>query len=180
MPPTVVAGGGCSREQSSEAERLDRSRPAVQGMDERGVEACVIDRDPPRTRHIRRSDRDDKVQLYITETCKKVPHVPTAKELRDKDRPFAARVPKYDDVPTGKLTLIPGGVVNLSSEETLAKLIAKAADDVIQLLDQAKSRREAALAQQRQQYERQRPSRKKRPESGRCTERQPLCSNIER
>src|SRR5262249_31765021 len=94
-------------------------------LEKRDVEVSVIDGGYNANGTYAIKNRDDKVQLYVTEEYKKVPHVPTAKELREKDEPFASRIPKNDSVPTGKLTLVPGGVVDLSSEETLAVLIAK-------------------------------------------------------
>ncbi len=99
----------------------------------------------------------DKVQLHVEEEHKKVPHSATAEELRyKKEHPYSARIPKFDSVPTGTLVLVPGGVVDLSSEDALAKLIAKATTEIIQLLDKAAEQREIADAQRRRESERQR------------------------
>ena len=98
----------------------------------------------------------DEVQLYVSEENKKVPHLPTVEELRHKTQhPYSSRIPKYDSVPTGTLVLVPGGVVDLSSEEALATLIVKATDDVLQQLDEAARRREAAETQRRRECDRQ-------------------------
>lgn len=100
---------------------------------------------------------EDKVQIHIAETYKKVAHEPTAKELRDKERyPSGSRIHKWDDVPTGKLTLVPGGVVNLSSEEALGRVIAKAVDDILQQLDAKRVSREAEVAARQREWKRQR------------------------
>ena len=98
----------------------------------------------------------DKVRLQVTEEQKKVPHEPTAKELREKEAyPHSRRIPKFDAVPTGKLTLVPGGVIDLSSEEALGQLIEKATRDVLQLLDEEQRRRELEEAEQRRAWEKQ-------------------------
>jgi hypothetical protein len=97
----------------------------------------------------------DKTQLYVSEGEKKVPHVATPKELREKEQRSYFNIPKWDTVHTGKLTLHPGGVVDLSSEDTLSMLIAKATDDVVHILDQEQDRRQAAEAAQKQEWQRQ-------------------------
>jgi hypothetical protein len=98
----------------------------------------------------------DKVQLHVSEAHKKVAHEPTAKELREKERyPTMSRIPKWDDVPTGKLTLNPGGVIDLSSEAALGRVIAKAVDDIIQRLDVEREGRLAAEAARRREWQRQ-------------------------
>jgi hypothetical protein len=82
---------------------------------------------------------------------------PTAKEQREKElHPHSSRVPKYDTVPTGILTVVPGGIVDLTSEEALAKLIAKSTQDIIRQLDEERKQREIAEQKSRQQWERQR------------------------
>ena len=99
----------------------------------------------------------DKVQVYVTEDYEKVPHVPTAAELRakEKDPIFSPRIPKNDSIPTGKLTLVPGGAVDLSSEAALAQVVAKAVDDIVQKIESERARREAAEAQRRREWNRQ-------------------------
>jgi hypothetical protein len=98
----------------------------------------------------------DKTPMYVTEEYTKVPHVPTAKELREADKyPVLSKVPKWDSVPTGKLTLVPGGVVDLSSEEALAQLIAKAVEEIVQHLDRERSQRKAAEEARNREYQRQ-------------------------
>jgi hypothetical protein len=99
----------------------------------------------------------DKVKVYVEEQYKKEPHKPTAKELRDKEQyPHLSRIPKYDSVPTGVLTLVPGGVVDITREEALAKLVAKSTEDIIRQLEEERTQREAAEAKSRQEWERQR------------------------
>lgn len=98
----------------------------------------------------------DRARLSISEEYKKVPHVPTAKELRDKERDkYGPAIPKYDDVPTGKLTLSPGGVVDLSTEAALGRVAEKAALEVMSALDRLKVEREAREEAQRREYCRQ-------------------------
>lgn len=99
----------------------------------------------------------DRVKIYVEEQYKKEPHTPTAKELREKERyPHLSRIPKYDSVPTGLLTLVPGGVVDLASEDALARLIDKAVDDIIRRLEVERNQRERAEAERRKEWERQR------------------------
>jgi hypothetical protein len=97
-------------------------------------------------------DRHDRVALSITETYKKVEHVPTAKELRDKQQWSHSRIPKWDDVPTGKLTLKPGGPVDLSSEAAVTMLIEKAIADVEVQIATLRQHRKIAEELQRQEY----------------------------
>src|SRR5439155_1073611 len=97
----------------------------------------------------------DKAKISITEEYKKVPHEPTPRELREKDAPFAPRIPKWDSVPTGNLTLHPGGPVDLSSEDAIKKLIEKAVADVEGSIDAERSRREADEERQRKEWARQ-------------------------
>lgn len=98
----------------------------------------------------------DKVQLYVEEEHKKVLHCATEAELRHKkEHPYSARIPKYDSIPTGTLILVPGGVVDLSSEDALAKVISKATDEVLQQLDTVAERREHAEAERRREANRQ-------------------------
>ena len=105
----------------------------------------------------------DKVQVYVTEENKKVPHVATEKELRHKaEYPYSARIPKYDSVPTGKLTLVPGGVADLSSEDALAKLIAIAVEDIVLQLDESRRRREVAEVERKREQDRQQAEREEK------------------
>jgi hypothetical protein len=96
-------------------------------------------------------DRHDRVALSITETYKKVEHIPTAKELREKENWSHSRIPKWDDVPTGKLTLKPGGPVDLSSEAAVTMLIEKAVADVEAQTETLRQHRKVAEEQQRQE-----------------------------
>lgn len=98
----------------------------------------------------------DRVQLHISEKHKRVEHVPTAKELREKERYSWTRIPKWDDVPTGELLLEPGGVVDLSSDAAINQLINKAVADVIENLGRFRKQREAAQAAQKREWDRQR------------------------
>lgn len=133
---------------------LDR---LFKALEKRGIEINVIEGgryDANGTFAVR--DHYDKVQIYVTEDNKKVPRSPTTAELRYKEEhPYSARIPKYDSVPTGVLRLTPGGVIDLSSEETLAKLIDKASDEVSQTLDEAAIHRKAAEAERRREMRRE-------------------------
>jgi hypothetical protein len=97
----------------------------------------------------------DKVRVCVIEEYKKVPHVPTAKELKEQERPFPSRIPKFDSVSTGKLTLQPGGVVDLSSEDAVALLVKKATDDILAELEAKRQEREKADAARRLEWQRQ-------------------------
>ncbi len=132
---------------------LDR---LFKALEKDGIEVRMLDDryDSSGTFAVR--DHHDKVQLYVTEENKKVPHSPTTDELRYKnEHPYSSRIPKFDSVPTGRLQLVPGGTVDLSSEEALAKLIAKATDEVLRLLDEAADRRKVAETERRHEWERQ-------------------------
>jgi len=132
---------------------LDR---LFKALEKQGVEVTVLHGGYDRTEGTYAvREREDRVQVYVTEENKKVPHVPTAKELHEKNEPISSRIPKYDSVPTGKLTLVPGGVVDLSSEESLAKLIAKSVGEIVQNLDQERERRKRAAEERRREYTRQ-------------------------
>ena len=94
----------------------------------------------------------DRTQLWIEEEYKKVPHVPTAKELRDKERDkYGPAIPKNDSALTGKLTLHPGGVVDLSSEAAVGTLIEKSVSEVVATLNQLKVEREAREEERRRE-----------------------------
>jgi len=86
---------------------------------------------------------------------RKVEHVPSEKELREKERCSWTKIPKWDDLPTGELDLTPGGRVDLTSDETINLLIRKAVADVVELIGQARTRREAEEAERRREWERQ-------------------------
>jgi hypothetical protein len=98
----------------------------------------------------------DRVQLHISEKHKRVEHVPTPKELREKERYSWTRIPKWDDVHTGELVLAPGGVVDLSSDDAINQLVKKAVADVIEELGRVRKQREAAEAARKSEWERQR------------------------
>jgi hypothetical protein len=98
----------------------------------------------------------DRVQLHISEKHKRVEHVPTAKELRKKERYSWTRIPKWDDVPTGELVLKPGGVVDLSSDAAINQLVQKAVADVIEELGRVRKQREEAEAARKREWDRQR------------------------
>jgi hypothetical protein len=99
---------------------------------------------------------DDRVQLHISEKHKRVEHVPSAKELREKERYSWTRIPKWDNVPTGELVLEPGGVVDLSSDAAINQLISKAVADAIDNLGRVRKQREAAQAAQKLEWDRRR------------------------
>ena len=50
---------------------------------------------------------------------------------------------------------MPGGVADLSSEDTLAKLVAKAVAEIMHQLDKERDRREAAEAESHRKWERE-------------------------
>lgn len=133
---------------------LDR---LFKALEKRDVEVSVLVGGYNATGTYAIRNRQDKVQIYLSEAYKKVPHIPTAKELRDQqESPYSCRIPKHDSVPTGKLSLVPGGVVDLTSEETLSALVAKATDDILRQLEQERERREAAELARSREWERQR------------------------
>ncbi|MDO8543034.1 MAG: hypothetical protein Q7S40_21525, partial [Opitutaceae bacterium] len=92
-------------------------------------------------------DSRDRVQLSIRERTKRVEHVPTDKELREKERCPWTRIPKWDDLHTGELELSPGGRVDLSSDDSINQLVRKAVTDVVELIGRARKSREAEEAE---------------------------------
>jgi hypothetical protein len=98
----------------------------------------------------------DRVQIHVHEKSKRVEHVPAAAELREKERFPGMKISKWDDVPTGELVLDPGGLVDLSSDEAIARLVEKAVADVIEELGRVRKRREADEAVRLREWERQR------------------------
>lgn len=98
----------------------------------------------------------DRTQVYVYEEKRRVEHVPTAAELREKERYPRTRIPKWDDVPTGDLVLVPGGPVDLASDQTITQLINKAVADVIEALAAVRKEREADEAARRKEWERRR------------------------
>ncbi len=101
-------------------------------------------------------DGRDRVKLRIREITRKVEHVPSDKELREKERCSWTRIPKWDDLPTGELELTPGGRVDLTSDEAINLLIRKAVADVIENLADVRKKREAEEAARHQEWERRR------------------------
>lgn len=97
----------------------------------------------------------DRAQLSVRERTRRVEHVPTDKELREKERYSWTRIPKWDDEHTGELELLPGGRVDLSSDEAIDLLVRKAVADAIELIGKARKRREAEEAERRREWERQ-------------------------
>ena len=100
-------------------------------------------------------DGRDRVKLHIREITRKVEHVPSDKELREKERCSWTKIPKWDDLPTGELDLTPGGRVDVSSDEAINQLVRKAVADVIELIGQARKKREAEEAERRREWEHQ-------------------------
>ncbi|MBX7132881.1 MAG: hypothetical protein K1X67_09420 [Fimbriimonadaceae bacterium] len=68
----------------------------------------------------------DRVPVRIYEVREKVPHVPTPKELKEKEIWPSTRIPACDEVWTGNLLLDPGGLVDLSSEAALDAVLENA------------------------------------------------------
>lgn len=102
------------------------------------------------------SDGRDRTRVSISEEHKKVPHVPTAKELKEKElHKYGPAIPKYDNVPTSKLTLSPGGVVDLSSETAVGRVVQKAVIEVEAKLLKRRLEREADEETQRREQRRQ-------------------------
>lgn len=97
----------------------------------------------------------DQVRLSIHETTKRIEHVPTAKELRDNEL-YSWRIPKWDNVHTAELVLRPGGVVDVTSEDTIDQIVRKAVADVVEELDRVRKHRIEAEAAQERERDRQR------------------------
>jgi hypothetical protein len=129
---------------------LDRLFKALEAD---GLEVAVLDR-PDAQGTFALGERWDKARIRIAETYEKVPHTPTKRELADKE-PFGTRIPKYDQQPTGQLTLYPGGVVDFSSEAALDALIAKAVDELKQQIAEQRQKRELAEASRRAEAKRE-------------------------
>ena len=100
-------------------------------------------------------DGRDRVKLHIREITRKVEHVPSDKELREKERCSWTKIPKWDDLPTGELDLTPGGRVDVSSDEAINLLVRKAVADVIELIGRARKKREAEEVERRREWEHQ-------------------------
>lgn len=98
----------------------------------------------------------DKCQVYIEEDFRRVEHVPTAKEKADQERHSFSRPPRWDYVPTGELTLCPGGVVDLSSQEKLDDLIKRSVSAVLREIEEAQASRVAREEKQRREAEERR------------------------
>lgn len=101
-------------------------------------------------------DGRDRTPIHIYEKTRRVEHVPTAKELREKERYPGTRIRKWDDVPTGELVLAPGGPVDTSSDQAIRQVIDKAVADAIEDLADVRKKREADEAVRRQEWERRR------------------------
>ena len=100
-------------------------------------------------------DGRDRVKLHIREITRKVEHVPSDKELREKERCSWTKIPKWDDLPTGELDLTPGGRVDVSGDQAINLLVRKAVADVIELIGQARKKREAEEAERWREWEHQ-------------------------
>lgn len=137
-----------------------RKRVALAVMDRlfKALEAeeLTVDlRDGPPRHGVYAIDGQDKIPLDITEEHCEVPHEPTQQELKRKERDPYYRIPKRDVVPTGQLILSPGGRVDLSSQEALDVVLAKAVAEVKQQLDEARARREAEAQRREEEWRRQ-------------------------
>lgn len=98
----------------------------------------------------------DKTRISLGERYRDVEHIPTAKELKEKEQRPYTRIPKWDSVATGTIALSPGGVVDASSEEAITQLVTKAVTDVVACLDKARLERERQEERQHQEWARQR------------------------
>lgn len=119
----------------------------------------------------------DRAKMSLSEEHKKVPHVATPQELREKGQWSFKRIPKWDDVPTGKLTLHPGGVVDLSSEAAFRQLIGKSVAELQAALAEARARgRRRSSGSTRSTGGRRRSGRRSRG-ARRCTRRRSFCTS---
>ncbi|MFI6827612.1 hypothetical protein ACIBG5_10970 [Kribbella sp. NPDC050241] len=99
--------------------------------------------------------------LRVSENDDKVPHEPTAKELRDFERWGYPRIPTYDKVPSGRLTIsIDGGVPVRQSAFSDTKTMNL--DDRLPVLVQELELRAAAAEQRRLEREQQEAERRRR------------------
>ncbi|WP_132154855.1 hypothetical protein [Kribbella antiqua] len=99
--------------------------------------------------------------LHVSENDDKVPHEPTAKELRDFERWGYPRIPTYDKVPSGRLTIaVTGGVPVRQSTFSDTKTINLA--DRLPVLVQELELRAAADEQRRLEREQQEAERRRR------------------
>lgn len=128
---------------------LDRLFKAVE---ERGMKVEVLDGYQGRGTFA--THDSDKAPISLKEIYKKVEHIPTAKELREKERYSFTRIPKWD-IPTGKLILTPGGPVDLSSEAAVDLVIDKAVADLESQIARAREIRLAEQERRRQEQRRQ-------------------------
>lgn len=99
--------------------------------------------------------------LQVSENDDKVPHEPTAKELRDFERWGYPRIPTYDKVPSGRLTIaVNGGVPVRQSTFSDTKTINLA--DRLPVVVQELELRAAADEQRRLEREQQEAERRRR------------------
>lgn len=154
------------RPSSSERQRLDvqvskhMCKPALVVMDRliKALEGEGLRVEVTEDHHGRGTyacDGRDRAPLSISERTRRVEHVSTDKELREKERYSRTRIPKWDDLYTGELELSPGGRVDLSSDEAIDLLVRKAVVDIVELIGKARKRRETEEAERRREWERQ-------------------------
>lgn len=133
---------------------LDRLFKAIEAAE---MQVEVLDQHPHRGTYAIAGY--DKAQIYISEEQRQVEHVATPEELRRKAEYPRHKIPKWDSVPTGRLILHPGGVVDLSSQEALAKLIDKAMADIRQTLATQRERRESEQRRRNEEFRREQEKR---------------------
>jgi hypothetical protein len=112
-------------------------------------------------------DGRDRAQVWIEEKQRQVEHVPTPKELKQKETWPHTRLPKWDKVYTGELVLHPGGPVDATTDRSVSVLIAKAIADLQNQLARARQGRETEEARRNEEsrQERARQQEKARLES---------------
>lgn len=123
----------------------------IKALAQQDIEVEVLDGPPQRGAYA--VVGHDRTPVGLSELTKQVAHEPTAKELQDHEK-YGSRIPKWDQAYTGELHLTPGGRVDLSSEQTLQKVIDKAVADVQAELAKAKAKREAEAEIRHREFER--------------------------
>jgi hypothetical protein len=98
----------------------------------------------------------DSCQVYVEEEFRRVEHVPTAKEKAEQERYSFSRPQRWDYVPTGELTLHPGGMVDLSNQEALDDLIKRSVTEVLEEIEQQRMSRVAREEKQHREAEERR------------------------
>lgn len=97
----------------------------------------------------------DHCEIVLKEHFHRADHVMTAQEKARADKYSWDRPPKWDFLPTGELSLVPGGTFNLQDDAGVRAQILDAASTIEQELERKKSARESEERRRHEEWERQ-------------------------